>query len=81
MRYISHPHADFNAVYWQGWVRQVAEWLQAGKRIYFFVHCPVEEHSVAFARHFHALLEAAQVPIPPLPWNHLTQPPSQLSLF
>lgn len=81
VRYISHPDANFNSSYWQGWVQQVAAWLQAGKRVYFFVHCPVEEHSVTFARQFQALLEQAQVPVPPLPWNNLAQPPSQLSLF
>lgn len=81
VRYISHPDQDFNAPYWQGWVQQVAEWLQAGKQVYFFVHCPVEERSVTFARHFQSLLEKATVPVPPLPWNELADPPSQLSLF
>jgi len=81
VRYISHPDADFNQPYLQGWLRQVKEWLQADKRVYFFVHCPLEERSVGFARRFQAMLETAQVPVPPLPWNMLAEQPSQLSLF
>ena len=81
VRYISHPDFSFNAPYWDEWVPRVDQWLRAGKRVYFFVHCPQEQHSVTFARHLQALLEAAQAPVPPLPWNELAAPPAQLSLF
>jgi len=81
VRYISHPDFAFNAPYWEEWVPRLAQWLRAGKRVYFFVHCPQEQHSVTFARHLQALLEAAQAPVPPLPWNELAAPPAQLSLF
>jgi uncharacterized protein YecE (DUF72 family) len=81
VRYISHPDLDFNAPYWEGWVQRIDTWLRAGKQVYFFLHCPQEARSVTFARHVQALLEAAAVPVPPLPWNQLTDPPAQLSLF
>lgn len=81
VRYISHPNQDFNAPYWDAWVHRIDTWLRAGKRVYFFVHCPQEEHSVTFARHVQGLLEAAGAPVPPLPWNELADPPAQLSLF
>lgn len=80
IRYISHPERSMNESYFQDWVNPLNTWLQQGKRIYFFVHCPVEERSPGNARHFQARLEAQGVPVPPLPWNELDQP-SQLSLF
>lgn len=81
VRYISHPDWDFNAPYWAEWVQRLDTWLRAGKQVYFFLHCPQEERSVAFARHVQALLEAAAVPVPPLPWNQLAESSAQLSLF
>lgn len=83
IRYISHPDRDFNQPYLEGWTQQVAAWLAQDTRIYFFVHCPIEQHSPANARQFQALLEAAQVPVPPLPWNAIAPeaPPTQLRLF
>ena len=81
VRYISHPLLMRNHDYLMEWVRQVDEWLRAGKQIYFFVHCPREEESPAIAQYFQSQLEAANVPVPPLPWNQLAQPPDQLSLF
>jgi len=81
VRYISHPDLAFNAPYWDAWVKRIDGWLRQGKRVYFFLHCPQEEHSVTFARHVQGLLEASGVPVPPLPWNTLAEPPAQLSLF
>lgn len=82
VRYISDPRLLRNQDYLAAWVTQVNEWLTQGKQVYFFVHCPREEESPAIARHFQAALEAAAtMPIPPLPWNQLTEPPSQLALW
>lgn len=81
VRYISHPRLLRNQDYLAGWVAQVSGWLAAGKQVYFFVHCPLEEESPGIARYFQAALEAAAVPVPPLPWNGLAEPPSQLALF
>jgi uncharacterized protein YecE (DUF72 family) len=82
VRYISDPRLGRNEDYLTGWANHVNDWLAQGKRVYFFVHCPREEESPAIARHFQSLLEAqATVPIMPLPWNQLAEPPSQLALF
>ncbi|MGB3766793.1 MAG: DUF72 domain-containing protein [Phormidesmis sp.] len=81
VRYISHPKLLRNHDYLASWVAQVDQWLKQGKRIYFFVHCPREEESPAIAQYFQGQLEAANVPVPPLPWNQLAKPPDQLSLF
>jgi uncharacterized protein YecE (DUF72 family) len=81
VRYISHPQLELNQTYLEEWVERVGAGLQAGKQIYFFVHCPVEVHSPQNARHFQKLLEARWGDtVPPLPWNRI-QEDSQLSLF
>jgi uncharacterized protein YecE (DUF72 family) len=81
VRYISHPNLDLNQRYLQQWVEHVDRYLKQNIRVYFFVHCPVEERSPQTARYFQTLLEQQGVPVPPLPWNALEQPVSQLSLF
>ena len=64
-----------------GGVGQIQEWLQAGIKIYFFVHCPTEDMSPINARYFQQLLEESGVVVPPLPGNNLQQSPHQLSLW
>jgi uncharacterized protein YecE (DUF72 family) len=81
IRFISHPNLDLNQPYLDEWVDLVDRWLQQGKRLYFFVHCPQEERSPTNARHFQHLLERHGVEVPPLPWDTLNQPPTQLGLF
>ncbi|GAB4386290.1 MAG: DUF72 domain-containing protein [Elainellaceae cyanobacterium] len=83
VRYISHPNWQFNQSYLQEWTTTVQQWLEQGIQTYFFVHCPVEQHSPANARQFQHLLEQQSVPVPPLPWNMIetTDQPEQLSLF
>lgn len=81
VRYISHPRLLRNQDYLAEWVKLVSQWLRQGKQVYFFVHCPREEESPAIARYFQQALEDAGVPVSPMPWNELAQPPDQLSLF
>lgn len=81
VRYISHPRLLRNQDYLAGWVKQVDDWISAGKQVYFFVHCPREEESPRIAQYFQTRLEAANVPVPALPWNQIPKPPDQLSLF
>jgi len=81
IRFISHPESQINQPFLKEWVIQVDEWLRQGTRIYFFVHCPIEERSPQTARYFQQQLEEYGTPVPPLPWNCLEQPPTQLSLF
>ena len=82
VRYISHPILDRNTEYLNEWVKQIRVWLQNGKTVYFFVHCPLEENSPQNARYFQELLERSFVPVPPLPWNTLpSEGLTQLGLF
>jgi uncharacterized protein YecE (DUF72 family) len=81
IRFISHPHREFNQSYLQEWVGHVDRWLRQGTQVYFFVHCPVEAQSPAAARFFQQLLEQHRVPVPQLPWNTLNAEPAQRSLF
>ncbi|MGJ5673411.1 MAG: DUF72 domain-containing protein [Nostochopsis sp.] len=81
IRFISHPNLEINQPFMVEWVTQIQQWLQQGKRIYFFVHCPIEERSPNTARYFQKLLEQSGVKVPPLPWNNLDSPPNQLNLW
>ena len=82
VRYISHPIRDRNTEYLMEWVDQVGNWLNQGKTVYFFVHCPLEENSPQNAQYFQELLERSGLNVPPLPWNLLPQDRSeQLGLF
>lgn len=81
IRFISHPKLEMNQQFMEEWVTQVKSWLQQGKQIYFFVHCPVEEHSPSNARYFQKLLEESGVTVPALPWNELDKQPNQLNLW
>ncbi|MBE9052636.1 DUF72 domain-containing protein [Nostocales cyanobacterium LEGE 11386] len=81
IRFISHPNLLENQPFMEEWVTQIQKWLQAGKQIYFFVHCPREERSPGTARYFQQLLEQSGAVIPSLPWNNLELPPHQLSLW
>lgn len=81
IRFISHPQQEFNQPYLEEWAQKVETWLHQETTVYFFVHCPTEEHSPHTARHFQHLLEIKGVEVPPLPWDKLELPPVQLSLF
>ena len=81
IRLISHPQLAVNQPYLDEWVELVDRWQQQGKRIYFFVHCPQDERSPTNARHFQHLLERQGADVPPLPWDALEEPPTQLGLF
>jgi uncharacterized protein YecE (DUF72 family) len=81
IRYIAHPDPSQNHIYLQQWVTQVDDWLRSGTQLYFFVHCPIEQQSPTIARQFQHLLEQQNVPVPPLPWDAIDNPPTQLSLF
>lgn len=81
VRFISHPDQEVNQSFMEEWVTWVDQWLRLGKRIYFFMHCPIEKYSPGNARHFQQLLEQKGIPVPPLPCNRIDQPPIQLSLF
>jgi uncharacterized protein YecE (DUF72 family) len=81
VRFISHPEQDLNIRFWQEWLTYLQNWLEDGTQIYFFMHCPIEERSPHNAKYFQEMLEKANIPVPTLPWNLLTPPPQQLTLF
>jgi uncharacterized protein YecE (DUF72 family) len=81
IRFISHPDREFNRSYLEEWANNVTQWLRQGAQVYFFVHCPVEEHSPGTARLFQQLLAQHDPTVPPLPWNMFTVEPKQLRLF
>ena len=81
VRFITHPQRESNKLFMEEWGTYVERWLRQGTRIYFFIHCPIEEHSPGTARDFQRLLEQRKIPVPPLPWNAIPSTPTQLSLF
>lgn len=85
VRYISSPVNEENEVYFAEWLPRLVNWLNEDRRVYFFVHCPVEEQSPHIARDLYRRLEA-MTKLPPLPWDELERPSSprdlvQLPLF
>lgn len=81
VRFISHPTKERNYTYLNEWVIQIQQWLSAGISVYFFMHCPIEDHSPDHLLYFQTLLQQANIPVPPLPWQQITPEPEQLSLF
>lgn len=82
IRFISHPNLSENQSYMEEWAVYIKKWLEQGKRIYLFIHCPQEEYSPRNARHFHEILEKTGIQIPPLPsWDDSDNSPKQLSLW
>jgi uncharacterized protein YecE (DUF72 family) len=82
IRYISHPNRDLNERFIMSWIPHINAWLSQGKRVYLFIHCPIEEHSPQNALLFQNLLEKhLDVAIPALPWTQIQADPTQLSLF
>lgn len=81
IRYISHPDWEMNLPFLQEWLGQVDRWLRQGKRVYWYVHCPVEARSPQTARCIQSLLEQHGSPVPPLPWNSFDPSSTQLNLF
>ncbi len=92
VRYISSPVPEENEPYWDEWVPRLARWIDAGRDVYFYVHCPDERRSPGFAREVYARVRAVRPNLPSLPWESVTieedapppadaGPPEQLTLF
>jgi len=81
IRYISHPDWAMNQPFLQDWLPFIDQALHAQKRVYCFVHCPIEERSPNNARSLQQLLEQQKVNVPPLPWHELHPSPTQLKLL
>ena len=81
IRFISHPHRQYNQTYLEQWASQIDRWLSKDKTVYFFVHCPHETYSPDTAKYFYNLLRVRHRELPDLPWNEVDTYPTQLSLF
>jgi len=75
VRYISHPDVERNRAALTLWAEMIHHWLEMGKEVYFFLHCPQEVFSPRVAWLLQELLEARGAPIPPLPWASLPDVP------
>lgn len=80
VRYIAHPEEARNERYWNEWTVQISNWLDEGRQVYFFMHCPQEQFSPSHARSFHQKLRECRPQLPALPWAQLPPDP-QLPLF
>ena len=81
VRFISHPQQKENERFMEDWLLPLEEWTKAEREIYFFMHCPVEEHSPDHAKFFYDKLRAIPLDLPSLPWENIAKPPAQLDLF
>ncbi|MEO8703378.1 MAG: DUF72 domain-containing protein [Kofleriaceae bacterium] len=75
------PHEDFaeSRHFVEEWVPQLAAWLAAGKRPYFFMHAPDDTFAPENAYAFHAMLQAHGLDVGELPvWPGTSR---QLGLF
>ena len=80
------PEYRGSTAFYYGVVREhflgtTAMWLDEGIEVWFFVHCPIEDHSPDNLRFFQQLLEERIAPVPSLPWNGINEAPTQLGLF
>ncbi|NJN19454.1 MAG: DUF72 domain-containing protein [Oscillochloris sp.] len=82
VRYIGHPEPAQNDDLLDAWATRLSEWLQAGDKVYLFMHCPDEARSPGLCRAIQSRLERLGA-VPPLPWNSLAadEPPEQLRMF
>ncbi|MTI14702.1 DUF72 domain-containing protein [Sansalvadorimonas verongulae] len=66
VRFIGRMEEEQNAVYWQPWLKKVAQWLEEGKEPIVFIHTPDNLQAPIQARTFYQQL-AKQIALPPLP--------------
>ena len=81
VRFISHPQQKYNESFLAEWVSHIDRWLNQGKTIYFFVHCPLEKNSPNTAYYLQNLLEQRGVEVSELPKHESESNPIQLTLF
>lgn len=79
VRFVGHPEERRNLPYLEAWAERVHRWLNQGRDVYWFAHCPEEGHSPSILRTFQEILEQRGAPVPQLPWTRLGG--DQLELF
>lgn len=80
IRFISHPTWQDNVPFLQDWITPLKQW-SSDRRIYFFVHCPIEEQSPHNAIAIHQFLGQQGLPVPPRQPLAIPPSPVQLNLF
>ncbi len=82
VRYIGHPRMEVNDLFLPQWTQHVANWLQMGKTVYFFCHCPQEKYAPAICHTFYAQVRAQVPTLPALPpADQHDEQPQQGQLF
>jgi uncharacterized protein YecE (DUF72 family) len=81
IRYVSHPRAEVNEPFMVAWAERLQPLLMAGKQVYLFIHCPIEERSPTNARKFQQILRQHNIDVHDLPWQKaVPDETSQLAL-
>jgi uncharacterized protein YecE (DUF72 family) len=85
VRFIGSPVMEENNPYLAEWGPRIAEWVNEGRDVYFYAHCPTEDPSPFIAKDLYHRVSAL-VELPPLPWDESEKPPTykdmkQLPLF
>lgn len=81
LRFVGHPQRPRNEPWLVRWAELIHAWLEQGRDVRAFCHCPVEDHSPFIARRLQELLEARGAPVPALPWATLDEATRQARLF
>ena len=68
IRYVSHPRQAVNEPFLRAWADLLKEW-PADIDTYFFVHCPIEEHSPSNARYVRQIFQEQGLTVHNLPWQ------------
>jgi len=81
VRYFSHPEKSQNSHYMTEWAEVVQSYLDKGSDVYFFVHCPQEEHTPALTKLLYEIFIANGLNIPAPRWESAPPFPRQGALF
>jgi uncharacterized protein YecE (DUF72 family) len=73
LRYIGHPDPARNETFLGEWSEHIASWLETGKDVYVFCHCPDERLDPWLCRAIHERVSTL-VHLPPLPWDEAESP-------
>lgn len=77
-RVVLHPDPQYNPPFIEEWLQRMVNYVEAGHRTFFMMHCPNNQHCPSLARDFHDALSSCLPDIPALrPWPL----PRQDSLF
>lgn len=67
VRFIGHPELPRNPDFLAPWWRKIAQWLEEGRRPYFFCHMPDNRDAPLLTKLFHEEQQKRTPALPPLP--------------